>query len=74
MISSWPPPTISTSSPAARAPGHNKCRGQGRHRGDKIRDGLAAGVPDKEAVFRRSAFIESNRSLPLSAGDIDRLR
>ena len=33
----------------------------------KIRDGLAAGVRGQnEAAFRRSAFIESNRSLPLN--------
>ncbi|MGB1744749.1 MAG: DUF1553 domain-containing protein, partial [Limisphaerales bacterium] len=33
----------------------------------KIRDGLAAGVREQnEAAFRRSAFIESNRSLPLN--------
>jgi len=33
----------------------------------KIRDGLAAGVRgQKDAAFRRSAFIEANRSLPLN--------
>ena len=33
----------------------------------KIRDGLAAGVRGQnEAAYRRSAFIESNRSLPLN--------
>ena len=33
----------------------------------KIRDGLAAGVRGKnDAAFRRSAFIEANRSLPLN--------
>ena len=33
----------------------------------KIRDGLAAGVrKQKDATFRRSAFIEFNRSLPLN--------